>query len=458
MTTQTLVKKAAPAVFQKDSSIPAWDVRNVKLRHRFLRVEKQLAHLSIDNVSGYDPSEITSLRNELNAIGTEFIELNRGLAVMFARKFNMDSGPSRHPNALHDNERDYRASALAGLWESFLRFDPYRDVAFSTFAYAHIKGSVLRTVRATEFPHLSQTDFYMRQQILLARGQLVASLGRNVTQKELALSTGLPLEKVTKILEAPAPAWQHAFHYEDPDYGTVEMEACPAYNVVEPEVLPEDSLEPLLDTLSDIELWMFLARSTTLGPETRSLVEVGNDIGLGREIARRAETRARVRLAATAIADEVGRLATSTEVADMLNIDATIATDSLESSFPDLHARLLRCRQSLADSINAAARTFATARLNRCGEEFVVVASSLIYEAAGRYLASNETPIGLAVAAYESWEAFLSWNSRETKFHDHLRSHLVSSYKRARQAAPVESLGSASLWYTIRRQTSLASV
>lgn len=454
MTTQTLVHKAAPAAFPKNNRTLDWDAHNTTLRHRFLRVEKQLAYLLNDNVTGYDQSEINNLQSDLAAIGTEFVRLNGGLATMFARKFDSNLRTQQHGKYV--NERDYHASAMAGLWEAFLRFDPYRDSTFSTFAYQFIRGSVLRTVCTTEFQHLSHAEFALRPQILLAHEQLVAGLGRDVSQDELAVSTGLPLAKVTKILERPPATWQHPFTYEDPDNGQMLLEAFPSTNFVEPEDLLEDSLEPLLGSLNSVELWMFLARSSTLGPETRSLVEVGNDIGVSREVARRAETRARVRLAATAIADKAGRLATSGEVADMLNIEFAIAADYLESSYTDLQSRLLRCFKSLDDAPDAAARTFATARFNRCGEEFVTNANSLIGDAACRYLAPNGRPIGVTAAACKSWEAFLSWNPQVNTFNMHLQSHMAVSYKRARRMSRQKSLSPTVLWYTIRHHSSLA--
>jgi RNA polymerase sigma factor (sigma-70 family) len=437
MTTHTPKKKAAPkqaaatsgpsdaTTAEVKTQTTDWGDRNPELRRRYISAEQQLARASKRS----DRRRTRLAKKELEAIGREFVELNRGLIISQARRFNRN---------VHEDQDNVSAATL-GLWEAFKRFDPDRGVAFSTFSRQHISGGLQREVRRNEFQHLSQSEFNLRKQIRLAQSQLAATMGRQPTREELAAKTGIPLDKVEKVL-SPALGSLDAVVGDDGFTLGDRLEA------VIHDTDEGDGLEPYLSEVSDLELWVLLQRGGFLGANGISLVEAADGIGIGREVARRAESRARVRVATTVIADRLGRLAKPAEVANLMSTDVEHVVEYASSPWEDLAARYARCRKVRVSAITYDDQDNAQERLDRCGEEFMLNASTLIAEAAGRYLDAEGTPIGVDLAAREVWLAFAGWDLRVTTFPMHLRATLTQSYRRARNSRPHDVGSAKDLW------------
>lgn len=52
-----------------------------------------------------------------------------------------------HSLHIYKNEEEYLQIGLIGLWNAYEKYDPERGVAFSTFAYTMIRGSILNQLR-----------------------------------------------------------------------------------------------------------------------------------------------------------------------------------------------------------------------------------------------------------------------------------------------------------------------
>lgn len=425
----------APTGTTSGSPTPDWGDRNPELRRRYTAAEEQLARAT----KRRDRRRIRTAKRELEAVGREFVELNRGLIISQASRFN------RNVNEDQDNV----AAATLGLWEAFKRFDPDRGVAFSTFSRQHISGGVQREVRRNEFQHLSQSEFNLRKQIRLAQSQLAASLGRQPTREELAARTKIPLDKVEKVL-APSMGSLDAVIGDDGFTLGDRLEA------VVNDSDDEDGLESYLTELSDLELWVLLQRGGFLSSNGISLVETADGIGIGREVARRAESRARVRVASTVIADRVGRLAAPHEVAALMATDVEHVTEYANSPWEDLATRYQRCIDGVRAAVSRDGLATAEQRLDRLGEEFMTNAVTLIAEAAGRYLDVNGHAIGVAEATRAVWAAFVSWDVRNETFPAHLRTELAGRYRRARNSRPQATGSAEDLWVMVSDIKSLA--
>jgi DNA-directed RNA polymerase sigma subunit (sigma70/sigma32) len=432
-TTQTparRAKKASAAQAEDASASPvAWADRNPELRRRYLAVEVELKNA---DASG-DTVTANAKRRELERIGREFVELNRGLAIQQARLFARNTA---------DDEDNIRAAEL-GLWEAFTRFDPDRGVAFSTFSRQHISGGVQRTVRRNEFQHLSQTEFNLRKQIRLAQMQLAAKLGRQPSIEELATNCALPLEKVEKVL-SPSNASLDSVIGEDGFTLGDRLES----------VLNDDdegeSVEDFLHNLTDLELWILLQRGGFLGSSGVSLVEAADGIGIGREVARRAETRAKVRLASAAIAERLGRLAEVSEIASLMQVEPSHVTEYNTLSVEEVHARWRRCCDALRFAGSDYEQRRASERLDRCGEEFMALVSDMVFDAAGRYVGADNRAIGTKEAVRIVWEAFLSWTPGTVTFPAQFRDALAGTYRRTRTVTPQKPLPPDELFYLVQ--------
>jgi len=434
-----LVKKAArgtgrPADSSADvsASPAAWSDRNPELRRRYLAVE---AELKAATAAG-DSVRATEKRRALERIGREFVELNRGLAIQQARLFARNTA---------DDEDNIRAAEL-GLWEAFTRFDPDRGVAFSTFSRQHISGGVQRTVRRNEFQHLSQNEFNLRKQIRLAQAQLAAKLGRQPSVEELATNCALPLDKVEKVL-SPSNASLDAVVGEDGFTLGDRLESVVTSDD------DEEVLEDYLHSLTDLELWILLQRGGFLGSSGVSLVEAADGIGIGREVARRAETRAKIRLASAAIAERTGRLAETSEIATLMQVEQSHVSEYNTLSVEEIHARWRRCRDAVrfAGSDHEIRRS--RERLDRCGEEFMLLVSDMVFDAAARYVGKDEKAIGLNEAVRLAWEAFVSWTPGTSTFPAQYREVLGVDYRRTRSLTPQKALPPDELFYLVRERS-----
>jgi DNA-directed RNA polymerase specialized sigma subunit len=409
---------------------PSWADRNPELRRRYIAVEAELDVA----IAADDQALVAAKKREIERIAKEFVELNRGLVIQQARLFARNTA----------DDDDNVSAAQLGLWEAFLRFDPDRGVAFSTFSRQHISGGVQRNVRRNEFQHLSQNEFNLRKQIRLAQAQLAARLGRQPGIEELAANCGLPLDKVEKVL-SPSLASLNAVVGED---------GFTLGDRLESTLLDAEdegvSLETFLDALTDLELWVLLQRGGFLGSSGVSLVETADGIGIGREVARRAETRARIRLAASALADRLGRLPEKEEIAALMQVDLKHVTEYHTVSLEEMHARWRRCCDAVRFAGSEQERRIANERLDRCGEEFMELASEMIFDAAGRYMDTTSHAIGLTEATRLVWEAFTTWTPGESTFPAQMRDVLATKYRRTRTVTPQRTLPPDELWYLVR--------
>jgi DNA-directed RNA polymerase sigma subunit (sigma70/sigma32) len=168
-------------------------------------------------------------------------------------------------------------------------------VTFSTFSRQYIAGRVQRAVRQVEFSHLTQHEFNLRKRIRAAQAILSAKLERPPTMEEIAQEAGVPLEKVNKTLSAGTASLDTPIGDGD---GTL-ADVVAKVGTSDADRTTVD-IEQHLDELSALELWVISARSDIYDGDNQSLVEVSDTIGIGREIARRAETRGKLRLHAAA--------------------------------------------------------------------------------------------------------------------------------------------------------------
>lgn len=407
-----------------------WSDRNPELRRQYLAAEEDLR---VATESG-DAAGVRRANRTINRISSEFVELNIGLALSQARRFTRGSA----------NDPDHVSTALLGLWEAFLRYDPDRGVAFSTFSRRHISGALQRNVRRTEFGHMSQGDFALRQQVRLAETQLTMRLGRSPSDVELATHCGIEIERLNRVralaatsLDAPVGDGEFTVGDRLPDV---------SFDDLGPD--EEEALEEFFPLLSDVELWAVLQRSGYLGSLGLSLLDVADSAGIGREIIRRVEARAKIRLVTAALTDRLKRIPSVSEIADALDVDPARVEEFSSSSWQDVRTRWGR----LDDLVGRAPdhrRERLTDWLHRCGVEVFSMGHSTVMEAAGRYRLSDGSPIGVDASIRTFWDAFLSWDVRVSTFSTHVRRAFNSNFTRGRECDPQEEIDGTGMWKMI---------
>lgn len=397
---------------EEDATIN-WKDANAELHVSWVKAQAALA----DAVASGDDHAIFEAGRTIERVGTDFYNLNRGLAMSVARQFTHTGD---------DRGQDYAQAASLGLWEAFLKWDPAKGATFGTFSRQYIKGRTQRAVRVDEFNHLTQNDFARRRDVLAARAELTKTLGREPSVEELATATELTLELVNRILSGRNTSFDQVISEDGLTIGDLiaekrDDEAESFDNV--------GDIETFLDELNELELWVLLQRYDAIGGDpSRSLLEIGDDIGVGREITRRAETRARLRIAQVKLTREKGRRPKIAELAQATDVDATKIPVLLRGSADDLAARYERLRNR---------KHMPQAALNRLGEEFIATNAEMIWNLANGYVyhPGSDEPLTIEDAALVVWDAFGNWDDNgDITFPAWARRQVDRTYPRRRRS------------------------
>ncbi len=375
-----------------------WADKNSSLRRAYIAASKALQSKKAKNNCEYRAKNEKILRDA----GREFYLINQGLIHAQAKMFYRN----------HDSDNDNVAAAAMGLWEAFTKFDPERGVAFSTFSRQYISGALQRTVRRNEFSHLSQAEFNLRKQVRLAEAQLCATMGKTPSYEDIAKYSGVPLDKVMRTYSSGAASLDVAVDEEGHTLGSL-LES------IEEVVDTSVALEDYVDDLNDLEYWVISQRYGSYSTEAPSLLEVASLLGLGREIVRRAETRAKVRLASSYLTRETGNIPTNSEIAKQLKVDESHVEEYRRMNYEDLRGRLTRAAEARAGK----------ATIDNIGREFMYMSSALIAEVMCGYTHQGDEPVSEKESAQLAWRAFESWSPSVSNYATHLRKELAKSYK-----------------------------
>lgn len=196
---------------------------------------------TLDSSHGPPPQLLTRAR-----VGDEFardriVRMLMPQAERVARRF---AGP-QHP------VEDLTQVAGIGLLKALQRFDPSRDAAFSTYAFALMTGEVQRHVRDSRMVRIPRAIYEQVPAFQRAMARLRLELGREPTRDELAEALGTSKEEIVEIMDAAMTA-QH-----------VSLDAAAEENGGELELGGHDSefdraeagaaLEPMLSVLTPRE-------------------------------------------------------------------------------------------------------------------------------------------------------------------------------------------------------------
>ena len=191
---------------------------------------------------------------------------------------------------------DLMQEGSIGLLKAARRFDPAKDVRFSTYASKWIKQKMYSYVM--DHADMIRIPRYSKEKlckILEIRNYLQQKLGQPPTVQQVAEHCGMPAHKVAEVLALPAEVWSlDVTMGEEDDFALQQIVNAQTPEPYEEMVRSElkNVLESLLCKLTDRQQQVLRLRFGMDGAPVCSLDAVGKIMGISKEGARQLEQRA----------------------------------------------------------------------------------------------------------------------------------------------------------------------
>lgn len=347
------------------------------------------------------------LTKDLNNLFAEFFTKNQALAFGLARPY-IAASP--------EYADDYINSARLGMWEAMRKWDPEKGGTFSTFSRPFIKGQLVRAVRANEYHHISQTDFSKRRLVTEAKESLTESLGRTPTVEEIATESGVHERIVRRTLRDKPVSLDTPVGDEG---GTIQdmVSNSSVYDDLGEET---PLFDRMLEDLNEQELWLILNRSGVLGTFKQSIVEIADELGIGREVLRRAEVRAKSKMMFAKLALESGELPSVDEVCEKTGQPLKTVAPHLKPVWSELRSRWT--------IVNASKDR---GRIKLLFKEILAASAKILSESNATYRDKTGEFVDPSDSFIVFFTAFINWDPRsEIKFPQFVAKEYSRHWKR----------------------------
>lgn len=263
------------------------EVELSKQHHQGRKAEVRLKELEKDGLKPEERSRLESLISQGSKAKETLVKSNFRLVISIAKGYRgrgMDF-------------QDLFQEGNIGLMKAIDKFDPKRGNKFSTYATWWIRQALSRAVadqgRTIRVPvHASEEQ----NQLQRIRAQLTEKLGREPITEELAKELGLPEKKVKKIQSIPAIVISLDMPIGE-DKGSYlgefieDVDGLPPSDEAAREVIGKQ-LREAVDSLTDREAEVLRLRFGLEDGNSRTLEEVGREVGVTRERVRQIQAEA----------------------------------------------------------------------------------------------------------------------------------------------------------------------
>ncbi|KAL8134709.1 hypothetical protein AgCh_009654 [Apium graveolens] len=195
--------------------------------------------------------------------------------------------------------QDLCQAGVKGLITAIDRFEPKRRLQLSTYGLFWIRHAIIRSMTLASFTKVSFGLESVRAEIQKAKLQLMFELDREPTEEEITEKVGISMERYNEVMRASKPVGslhsRHSVTQEEFISGITDFEGAGGDKRRQPALL-RLALDDVLDSLKPKESLVIRQRYGLDGKGDRTLGEIGGNLNISREMVRKHEVKAFMKL------------------------------------------------------------------------------------------------------------------------------------------------------------------
>ncbi|XP_022984454.1 RNA polymerase sigma factor sigE, chloroplastic/mitochondrial-like isoform X2 [Cucurbita maxima] len=206
--------------------------------------------------------------------------------------------------------QDLCQAGVKGLITAIDRFEPKRRFRLSTYALFWIRHAIIRSMTLSSFTRVSFGLDSVRVEIQRAKLELLCELHRLPTEEEVIAKVGISPERYLEVMRATKPVYslhsRHSTTSEEFISGIADVEGTGGDNRRQSALL-RLALDDVLDSLKPKESLVIRQRYGLDGKGNRTLGEIAGNLNISREMVRKHEVKALMKLKHPARVDYLRR-------------------------------------------------------------------------------------------------------------------------------------------------------
>lgn len=206
--------------------------------------------------------------------------------------------------------QDLCQAGVKGLITAIDRFEPKRSFRLSTYGLFWIRHAIIRSMTLSSFTRVSFGLESVRAEIQKAKLGMLFALKRMPTEDEIIEKVGISPERYHEVMRASKPVFslhsRHTTTQEEFINGITDVDGVEGDNRQKPALL-RLALDDVLDSLKPKESLVIRQRYGLDGKGDRTLGEIAGNLNISREMVRKHEVKALMKLKHPARVDYLRR-------------------------------------------------------------------------------------------------------------------------------------------------------
>lgn len=293
------------------SSEHAWLFKLMQPMNALLQVKENMQtnlgrELTDGELAEATNTSVTQVRKQLEvgqAARSKLIKHNLRLVLFVINKYFQEfaNGPRFH---------DLCQAGVRGLITAIDRFEPNRRFRLSTYGLFWIRHAIIRSMTLSSFTRVSFGLESVRMEIQRAKLDLLFELQRLPTEDEITERVGISPERYREVMRASKAVIslhaRHAVTQEEFINGIADIDGGGGDKRRQPALL-RLALDDVLDSLKPKESVVIRQRYGLDGKGDRTLGEIAGNLNISREMVRKHEVKALMKLKHPARVDYLRR-------------------------------------------------------------------------------------------------------------------------------------------------------